>query len=201
MLEAYELGKPHDGAANMSNREVLGNFPKQWRLNSRLEETMSGKHGKELLEASLTWNFPFAPHDYEQPSMTYTSSAQTQYSSAVSTIRLKAGRKSSHTTTFCGSGLRAISSFRKRSSKKSRKREKRSKRKVANRRRSNINECELHRPAGRVHVSGARTRSRNVAGMSRRRTRRRSRRARISRLAAHMRSPGKRLACFTQAAS
>ena len=60
----------------MSNREVLGTFPKWWRLNSKLEETMSGKHGQELLEASLTWNFPFAPHDYKQPPMTYTSSAQ-----------------------------------------------------------------------------------------------------------------------------
>ena len=37
---------------------------------------MSGKHGQELLEASLTWNFPFAPHDHKQPPMTYTSSTQ-----------------------------------------------------------------------------------------------------------------------------
>ncbi len=75
-LEAYELGKPHDGAANMANREVLRKFPKRWRLNSKPEETMSGNHGQELLEASLTWNFPFAPHDYKHPPMTYTSSIQ-----------------------------------------------------------------------------------------------------------------------------
>jgi HEPN domain-containing protein len=75
-LEAYELGKPHEGTANMSNREVLRKFPRRWRLNSKLEETISGKHGEELLEASLTWNFPFAPGDYKQPPMTYTSSTQ-----------------------------------------------------------------------------------------------------------------------------
>ncbi len=75
-LEAYELGKPHAGSANMSNRELLGKFPKRWLLNSKLEEIMSGNHGQELLEASLTWNFPFAPPDYPQPQMTYTSSTQ-----------------------------------------------------------------------------------------------------------------------------
>jgi hypothetical protein len=36
---------------------------------------MSGKHGQELLESSLTWNFPFAPHNYKQPPMTYTGIA------------------------------------------------------------------------------------------------------------------------------
>jgi hypothetical protein len=75
-LEAYELGKPHDGAANFSNRDILGKCPQRWRLNSRLEETMSGKRGEELTRAALTWNFPFAPADYKHPPVSYTSSAQ-----------------------------------------------------------------------------------------------------------------------------
>ncbi|HLW92014.1 MAG TPA: HEPN domain-containing protein [Roseiarcus sp.] len=75
-LEAYELGRPQDGATNMSNREVLGKYPKRWHLDSKLEETMSGKHGQELLEASLICNFPFTPHDHRQSPPTYTSSAQ-----------------------------------------------------------------------------------------------------------------------------
>jgi hypothetical protein len=75
-LEAYELGKPHDGAANLSNRDILGKYPQRWRLNSRLEDTMSGKRGEELMRAALTWNFQFAPADYKQPPVSYTSSAQ-----------------------------------------------------------------------------------------------------------------------------
>lgn len=75
-LEAYELGKPHDGAANLSNRDTLGKYPQRWRLNSRLEETMSGKRGEELTRAVLTWNFPFAPADCKHPPVSYTSSAQ-----------------------------------------------------------------------------------------------------------------------------
>lgn len=75
-LRAYEPGRPHDGAANLSNRDVLQKYPQRWRLNSRLEETMSGRRGEELLRASLTWNFPFAPADYEQPPMSYSSSSQ-----------------------------------------------------------------------------------------------------------------------------
>lgn len=75
-LEAYELGKPHDGAANLSNRGILGKYPQRWRLNSRLEETMSGKRGEELTRAALTWNFPFAPADNKHPPASYTSSSQ-----------------------------------------------------------------------------------------------------------------------------
>lgn len=75
-LEAYELGKPHDGASNLSNRDILGKYPQRWRLSSRLEDTMSGKRGEELMRAALTWNFRFAPADYNQPPVTYTSSAQ-----------------------------------------------------------------------------------------------------------------------------
>lgn len=41
-LEAYVLGKPYDGAANLSNREVLAHYPGRWRLNSLLESTMGG---------------------------------------------------------------------------------------------------------------------------------------------------------------
>jgi hypothetical protein len=75
-LEAYELGKPHDGASNLSNRDILRKYPQRWRLSSRLEDTMSGKRGEELMRAALTWNFPFAPADFNQPPVSYTSSAQ-----------------------------------------------------------------------------------------------------------------------------
>jgi hypothetical protein len=76
-LEAYELGKPHDGATNLSNRKMLEKHPKKWQLNSHLEETMSGKRGDELMRAALTWNVPFfAPDEYMQPPVSYTSSAQ-----------------------------------------------------------------------------------------------------------------------------
>ncbi len=75
-LEAYELGEPRDGATNLSNRDILGKYPQRWRLNSRLEDTMSGKRGEELMRAALTWNFPFAPADYNQPPVSYTSSSQ-----------------------------------------------------------------------------------------------------------------------------
>lgn len=74
-LEAYELGESYQGAINTSNREVLGKYPKRWRLPSRLEEIMSGKHGEELAKAALTSNFPFAP-DREQSQMSYTSSVR-----------------------------------------------------------------------------------------------------------------------------
>lgn len=75
-LEAYELGKPLDGAGNFSNREILGKYPQRWRLNARLEDTMSGKRGEELMRAALTWNFPFAPADFKHPPVSYTSSTQ-----------------------------------------------------------------------------------------------------------------------------
>jgi len=75
-LEAFELGKAHDGAANLSNRDILEKYPQRWRLNSRLEDTISGRRGEELRRAALTWNFPFAPADYKQPPVSYTSSAQ-----------------------------------------------------------------------------------------------------------------------------
>ncbi len=75
-LEAYVLGEPRDGSANLSNGEILRKYPQQWRLNSRLEDTMSGKHGDELMRAALTWNFPFAPAGYHQPPMSYTWASQ-----------------------------------------------------------------------------------------------------------------------------
>ncbi|MET3225853.1 hypothetical protein ABIF35_006640 [Bradyrhizobium japonicum] len=75
-LETYGLGKPLDGSANLSNRDLLKRYPKRWQLSSRLESTMSGKNGDELKHAALTWNFPFAPPDYNQPPVSYTSASQ-----------------------------------------------------------------------------------------------------------------------------
>jgi hypothetical protein len=37
-LEAYELGKPHAGAANISTRVALQKTPTRWQLHSRLEK-------------------------------------------------------------------------------------------------------------------------------------------------------------------
>ncbi|MCW2086187.1 UNVERIFIED_ORG: hypothetical protein M2193_008362 [Bradyrhizobium japonicum] len=75
-LETYVLGKPLDGSTNLSNRDLLKKYPKRWQLSSRLENTMSGKNGDELKHAALTWNFPFAPPDYNQPPVSYTSASQ-----------------------------------------------------------------------------------------------------------------------------
>jgi hypothetical protein len=41
----------------------------------KLEETMSGKRGDDLMHAALNWNFPFAPSDYRHSETTYVSSA------------------------------------------------------------------------------------------------------------------------------
>jgi len=75
-LEAYEMGRPVEGVTNISHREVLRRYPTRWKPQSKLEETMSGKHGDALLHAALNWNFPFAPSGYEHSPTTYTSSSE-----------------------------------------------------------------------------------------------------------------------------
>jgi hypothetical protein len=75
-LEAYEFGRPINPALDRSNREALVKSPDQWRLNSKLEDVMSGKQGPELQKASLDWNFPFASVGYEQPEMNYAWATQ-----------------------------------------------------------------------------------------------------------------------------
>ncbi|MGY4617264.1 hypothetical protein ACVWZ4_002491 [Bradyrhizobium sp. USDA 4472] len=75
-LEAYVLGRPVADAVNISNRESLARDPDQWRLNSLLESTMEGKRGNELMRAALTWNFPFAPPNFNHPQISYEWSSR-----------------------------------------------------------------------------------------------------------------------------
>ncbi|HEX7892823.1 MAG TPA: hypothetical protein VF447_01440 [Terriglobales bacterium] len=76
-LEVHFLGKEHDGAPSQTRRErMLKDHPTSWNLQSKLEDTKSGKRGQELMHALLNWNFPFAGDNYEHTETSYTFASQ-----------------------------------------------------------------------------------------------------------------------------
>ena len=57
-------------------QQILDRRNKHWNLQSKLEETMTGKRGEEFKHALLNWNFPFSPSDYEHTKSTFTYAFQ-----------------------------------------------------------------------------------------------------------------------------
>jgi len=76
-LEVHFLGKEYDGAPSQTRRErMLKDHQTSSNLQSKLEDTKSGKRGQELLHTLLNWNFPFAGDNYQHTETSYTWSSQ-----------------------------------------------------------------------------------------------------------------------------
>lgn len=66
-----------DGLPRYSRRVALGMRPDKFEnLQSKLEEAMEGKRGKEVQHVLLNWNFPFAGDNYPHEMSTFTSAFQ-----------------------------------------------------------------------------------------------------------------------------
>lgn len=79
-LEVRFVGEddvPNDGLPRHSRRQAIGMRPRRHEnLQSKLEETMDGRRGKELQHVLLNWNFPFAGDDYRHEASTFTYASQ-----------------------------------------------------------------------------------------------------------------------------
>lgn len=76
-LEVHFLGEETEGIPSQSRRDRMDkDFDVSWKLQSKLEETASGKRGKDLLHTLMNCNFPFAGDKYRHAETTFTSASQ-----------------------------------------------------------------------------------------------------------------------------
>jgi hypothetical protein len=63
-LNAHFLGKKWPNVPDQSVRDRMLMDTDSWKLRSKLEEFIEGKHGAKLQHVLLNWNFLFAPAGY-----------------------------------------------------------------------------------------------------------------------------------------